>query len=607
MNKKQNPYFRLAVWLLFTCTLAIWSSHAGATDRYVADSDEGCAILGEEFGATSCDYSTVDSAVTAALTACTSGDVSDNIRIAPSSNAYAGISAIDTSSCSGSFSVTFEGVEAARTILSGTTLISAQTSSNLTINVRYLTFESATTGISVPAGATTTIKNSIFQNISGTAVNISQPTTLIIENNTFYNNGTGIARDDTSGTIMNNIFSNNDVAISASDTSGLYYNLYFSNGDDSTGVRETSAVTGDPLFVDAANGDFHLTEGSPAIEAGDSSVGKNNVGHTDTGYLPDIGAYGAASDTIPFIVSNVTATTGDSGIDVTWDPNNSYAVTNTDTTLQGGYNIYFSDSSGTISKVGTVSSTETSATITGVTTTTSAPDAPTLDEPGYGNETLYLSWSEVSDATTYYIYYTDLSTGETKTVDVGDAVTTYTLTGLVNGQTYSVAVSAVNDGGSTFYVTAFDNRAATDGSSPGTLHESEYSEGVTLDSGTAAESELSNTVEEYPEASNAYPGLPNKGCFIATAAFGYYSAPQVQALRDFRDRYLVTNGPGKAFVDWYYRYGPIGADFINRHEWLKPVVRVGLMPAVGAALFMTKTKLLTKIIIMLLAGIFSIY
>lgn len=601
MNKKRSSYFRQAL-LLFCLLSLIWSSQAGATDRYVGDTTAGCELL----GVTGCDYTSLQSAINATLTDCQSSSVSDTIRIAPSANTYSGAS-IDTSGCAYDVSIIFKGKETARTILSGgTTLISAQTSTvSVTLTMQYLTFESASTGVSASGSSvSTTIKNCIFQNISGTAVDVYQATNLWIENNTFYNNGTGIARDNTSGTIRNNIFYNNTVAVSTSSTSGLEYNLYYSNDDDSTGQRESTFVSGAPLFVDETNGDFHLTQGSAAIDAGSNSAGLNIVGNTsDT----DIGAYGAVSDTIPFIVSGVTATTSDSGIEVTWDPNNAYTVTNTDPTLQGGYNIYYDDGS-TIKKLYTALSTETSAIVTGVTTTVSAPDAPTLDTPvGYGNETLYLSWSEVSGATTYYIYYTDLITGVTKSVDVGGAYTSAQLAGLINGVHYTVGVTAVNEGSSTFYVTAFNsNAASTDGGTPGESQESYYSDGVTLDTGAVAESAMSNTDEAYPEASNAYPGLPNKGCFIATAAFGYYTAPQVQALRDFRDRYLATNGPGRAFVDWYYRYGPVGAEFMNRNEWLKPVVRVVLMPAVGASLFMTKTTFLTKVVVLLLTGIFSV-
>jgi hypothetical protein len=51
-------------------------------------------------------------------------------------------------------------------------------------------------------------------------------------------------------------------------------------------------------------------------------------------------------------------------------------------------------------------------------------------------------------------------------------------------------------------------------------------------------------------------------------------------LRDFRDRYLLTNAPGRAFVDWYYRVSPPIADVIADNSALKWVTRLGLTPLV---------------------------
>jgi hypothetical protein len=71
------------------------------------------------------------------------------------------------------------------------------------------------------------------------------------------------------------------------------------------------------------------------------------------------------------------------------------------------------------------------------------------------------------------------------------------------------------------------------------------------------------------------------GCFIATAAYGSPMEEHVRILRDFRDRFLLTNPAGKVFVDIYYSYSPYIADFITEHETLRTPVRLGLLPFVG--------------------------
>jgi hypothetical protein len=80
------------------------------------------------------------------------------------------------------------------------------------------------------------------------------------------------------------------------------------------------------------------------------------------------------------------------------------------------------------------------------------------------------------------------------------------------------------------------------------------------------------------------PSLPNPSsrdyCFIATAAYGTPMAEEVQILREFRDKYLLTNPAGRAFVDFYYRVSPPIAEFITEHPVLKPIVRAGLVPAI---------------------------
>ena len=71
------------------------------------------------------------------------------------------------------------------------------------------------------------------------------------------------------------------------------------------------------------------------------------------------------------------------------------------------------------------------------------------------------------------------------------------------------------------------------------------------------------------------------GCFIATAAYGDPSHPDVEVLRQFRDRYLKKSRAGRAFVDLYYRYSPPVARFIAKHPVLKRLSRIMLYPAVA--------------------------
>lgn len=70
------------------------------------------------------------------------------------------------------------------------------------------------------------------------------------------------------------------------------------------------------------------------------------------------------------------------------------------------------------------------------------------------------------------------------------------------------------------------------------------------------------------------------GCFIATAAYGSYLHPHVKSLRDFRDRYLVTNLPGRLFVKAYYAASPPLAGYIMASETRRAVARFALFPVV---------------------------
>jgi len=88
-------------------------------------------------------------------------------------------------------------------------------------------------------------------------------------------------------------------------------------------------------------------------------------------------------------------------------------------------------------------------------------------------------------------------------------------------------------------------------------------------------SDYSATVVVTPGESS---GGTRVGCFIATAAYGSALHPKVNALRQFRDSYLLPNLLGRIFVSAYYRISPPLADFIAHHDWLRASVRVLLWP-----------------------------
>ncbi|MGR0480518.1 MAG: SGNH/GDSL hydrolase family protein [Candidatus Electronema sp. V4] len=102
-------------------------------------------------------------------------------------------------------------------------------------------------------------------------------------------------------------------------------------------------------------------------------------------------------------------------------------------------------------------------------------------------------------------------------------------------------------------------------------------------------------------ASGGSGGGDDGGCFIATAAYGSALEPQVVLLRKFRDLRLLTNGPGRAFVAWYYQHSPPAADFIARHDLLRLTVQAALLPLLAAAWLLVEATLAQQIALLLAA------
>ncbi len=97
------------------------------------------------------------------------------------------------------------------------------------------------------------------------------------------------------------------------------------------------------------------------------------------------------------------------------------------------------------------------------------------------------------------------------------------------------------------------------------------------------------------------------GCFIATAAYGSSIEPHVRLLRQFRDRFMLTNAIGRAFVRLYYTYSPPLADFISKHKSVRMVVRWSLLPVVGMSWSLLSFGfLLTTLFLLFLSTIINV-
>ncbi|MGE5751613.1 MAG: right-handed parallel beta-helix repeat-containing protein, partial [Nitrospirota bacterium] len=397
--------------------------------------------------------------------------------------------------------ISVAGRETARTIISGGGTGVAVTANSITGIVTFsnFTITTATVGIQVTGNSALKITNNVFTvGTGGTAVQIQGSPNVVVINNTFYQNGTAVMRDSDTTEIINNIFSNNTTNISQSGSlsqSGIDFNCFnpppsAAEPIGTNSIPNALVANPDPLFVapSLAKGDFHLQQGSPCIDAGTNINGPDSF----NGSISDIGAYGGpGSDTIPFPVGIQSATAAPaSSIAISWTSNNSYLVTNT--VMPGGYNIYYSlnVSGAPYQTRSSTVSTITSTVISGLTSTTAAPPAPVLSPPSPTNASLMLSWSSVSGATGYNVHYGIASTSE-KTINVGN-VTSFSLSGLTNGQPYKVSVSAITQSIYFIAITAVDNTGSA--SLPGVAHESLYSQEASVPLGPVMESGLSNEV-----------------------------------------------------------------------------------------------------------------
>ncbi|HWP78251.1 MAG TPA: CFI-box-CTERM domain-containing protein [Candidatus Nitrosotenuis sp.] len=84
---------------------------------------------------------------------------------------------------------------------------------------------------------------------------------------------------------------------------------------------------------------------------------------------------------------------------------------------------------------------------------------------------------------------------------------------------------------------------------------------------------------------NGTPGQ-NGGCLIATAAYGSELAPQVQMLREIRDKMVLGTKSGTAFMSTfnniYYSFSPTVADLERQNPVFKEIIRVAITPMLSS-------------------------
>ncbi len=516
--------------------------------------------------------------------------------------------------------VDVQSIEAARTFLiaqDDTLAVVAATNVNNILFAGF-TFTGSTNGVFI-VNSGITLANNIFDSLSGAAVivNIGLLSDVEIINNVFWGNNVGIDRFIAAVSVTNNIFAENIFTIvsNADDqidpNFDVSYNCFYRNdnpiGSAPDGALGDNFQTGDPRFVDIASSDFHLQQDSVCIDAG---IGTDIIDDT----VADMGAYGGDfADAIPFPVAAPTATDSSTSapdvfnISLDWPANLAYLIS--DDAMPGSYNVWYQRNQsgppyeGTDAGNGTIASPITVSSGTSYTLMdlqpddTEAPGAPVLVSAAPQNKSVVLDWNAAAGATAYEVHYGVAAVTE-NTISVGD-VTRYTVTGLNNGTEYIFSVGALTQPVYYLAVTAVDSTAPP-------KNESDYSPEVSIAIGDPVAGLLSSELTAIPEEVVPYPDLPDKGCFVATAAFGANWVAEVQVLREFRDRYLVTHAPGRSLVIWYYRHGPVAAKYLDDHAVFKPLVRAILWPLVALAAFMIGASVAVKVWVALLTAMLVI-
>ena len=171
------------------------------------------------------------------------------------------------------------------------------------------------------------IASNLFLNNFCTAIDFLQPgSNFQITNNTMVGNARGIGGYMTGNALVkNNIIAWNNTGLEIVSWESMdviwQNNLVIGNNLNYSGIPDQTGINGnisvDPMFLDPAGNDYHLSPASPAINAGDT--GSIYLPATDLDGNPrtingtvDIGAY-EFNPNKPLVVHTITASAGDGG------------------------------------------------------------------------------------------------------------------------------------------------------------------------------------------------------------------------------------------------------------------------------------------------------
>lgn len=81
----------------------------------------------------------------------------------------------------------------------------------------------------------------------------------------------------------------------------------------------------------------------------------------------------------------------------------------------------------------------------------------------------------------------------------------------------------------------------------------------------------------------------NKGCYIATACYGDFNAPQVVAFKQYRDNFLLKSKFGKTIIKIYYKVSPYLAIKLKKYIILNQMVRKIILDPIYKCYIIKKT------------------